>query len=159
QALAALAAERAAKEAAQAEEAKARVVLGFFEDRVIVPARPEGLEGGLGHDITLGQAVEVALPFVRSTFRDQPLVEARLRVTRGTSLLSRGDARKAAEQYEAARALHARHRGPDHPDTLASMNHLANSYAALGRHADALVLREQTLELRKARLGADHPDT
>ena len=49
--------------------------------------------------------------------------------------------------------------GPDHPDTLASMNNLAVSYAALGRHAEALKFREQTLALHKAKLGTDHPDT
>ena len=35
--------------------------------------------------------------------------------------------------------------GPDHPDTLRSMANLANSYTALGRHAEALRLREETL--------------
>ena len=40
-----------------------------------------------------------------------------------------------------------------------SMNNLADTYAALGRHADALKLREETLALRKAKLGPDHPDT
>ena len=39
------------------------------------------------------------------------------------------------------------------------MNNLANSYAALGRHAEALKLREETLALQKAKLGPDHPDT
>jgi tetratricopeptide (TPR) repeat protein len=40
-----------------------------------------------------------------------------------------------------------------------SMNNLASSYADLGRHAEALKLREETLTLRKAKLGLDHPDT
>ena len=39
------------------------------------------------------------------------------------------------------------------------MNNLANGYSALGRHAEALKLREETLALRKAKLGPDHPDT
>ena len=39
------------------------------------------------------------------------------------------------------------------------MNSLANSYFDLGRHADALKLAEETLALRKAKLGPDHPDT
>jgi hypothetical protein len=39
------------------------------------------------------------------------------------------------------------------------MNNLAVSYAALGRQADALKLREQVLALRKVKLGQDHPDT
>ncbi len=39
-----------------------------------------------------------------------------------------------------------------------SMGNLASSYTALGRHADALKLREETLALSKARLGPDHPE-
>jgi hypothetical protein len=39
------------------------------------------------------------------------------------------------------------------------MHLLADSYAALGRHADALKLREETLALTKAKLGPDDPDT
>jgi serine/threonine protein kinase/tetratricopeptide (TPR) repeat protein len=159
EALAALAAEKEAKESAQAEEAKARVMLEFFEDKVLAAARPAGWEGGLGREVTLAQAVEAALPFVESRFRNQPLLEARLRLSLGTSFLYQGEARKAAEQYETARTLYARHLGPEHPDTLASMNLLGSSYAALGRHADAVRLREQTLSLRTATLGADHPDT
>jgi tetratricopeptide (TPR) repeat protein len=39
------------------------------------------------------------------------------------------------------------------------MNNLANSYYQLSRFDDALKLWEQTLELRQARQGPDHPDT
>jgi hypothetical protein len=39
------------------------------------------------------------------------------------------------------------------------MGNLANSYARLGRHADALKLRKETLALMKVKLGPDHPDT
>jgi tetratricopeptide (TPR) repeat protein len=39
------------------------------------------------------------------------------------------------------------------------MNDLANSYAAVGRRAEARELHEATLALQKARLGPDHPDT
>ena len=39
------------------------------------------------------------------------------------------------------------------------MNGLANGYANLGRHAEAAKLHAETLALRKARLGPDHPDT
>src|SRR5439155_1162517 len=56
-------------------------------------------------------------------------------------------------------AVQQRKLGPDHPDTLMSMNNLGNSYTALGRHADALRLYEGTLARRKAKLGPDHPDT
>src|SRR5262249_55279123 len=49
--------------------------------------------------------------------------------------------------------------GRDHPDTLNSLNNLALSYTALGRHAEALRLHQETLALFKAKLGPDHPQT
>ena len=39
------------------------------------------------------------------------------------------------------------------------MNNLALAYSDAGRLAEALPLLEQTLELRKAKLGPEHPDT
>jgi hypothetical protein len=152
-------AEKKAKETAQTREAETRAVLDFVENRIFAAARPEGQDGGLGRDVTLRRALEAARPFVDKSFRDQPLIEARLRNTLGISFYYLGESKIAAEQYQAARLLYARHCGPDHPDSLGSMNNLANSYAALGRHADALKLRKETLALRKARLGPDHPDT
>ena len=39
-----------------------------------------------------------------------------------------------------------------------AMNNLANTYGALGRHADALALKEKVLEFRRRVLPEDHPD-
>ena len=39
-----------------------------------------------------------------------------------------------------------------------SMNNLANTYSALGRHQDALVMEEKTLEFRRRVLPENHPD-
>jgi tetratricopeptide (TPR) repeat protein len=150
---------QANEKAATERAAETKAVLDFVENRVFAAARPEGERGGLGHAVTLRRAVEAALPYVAKSFTDQPLIEARLRMTLGTSFWYLGDAKTAAEQFEAARVLYARHRGPDHPDTLTSMHNLAKSYYALGRHADALKLYEETLALKKAKLGPDHPDT
>jgi tetratricopeptide (TPR) repeat protein len=49
--------------------------------------------------------------------------------------------------------------GPDHPDTLKSMNNLANCYFNAGRNQEALKLHEETLKLRKDILGAHDPKT
>ena len=38
-----------------------------------------------------------------------------------------------------------------------SMNNLANTYSALGRHQDALVMGEKTLEFRRRVLPDNHP--
>ena len=49
--------------------------------------------------------------------------------------------------------------GPDHPDTLMSMSNLAVSYAALGRHAEALKLHEETLALEEGQARPRPPRT
>ena len=158
-AVAAASAEKAAKETAQAREAETRAVLDFVQNKIFAAARPEGQDGGLGREVTLRRAIEAALPFVETSFTNEPLIEARMRMTLGTSFSYLGEPGIASDQREKARALYSQHRGPEHPDTLRSMNNLANSYYALGRHADALKLHEETLALMKAKLGLDHLDT
>jgi serine/threonine protein kinase/tetratricopeptide (TPR) repeat protein len=159
QALAAAAAEKTAKEIAMTRAAETQAVLDFVEQQILAAAQPEGLDGGRGRDLTLRQALEEALPFVETRFKDQPLIEARLRLKLGLSFWRLGEGKIAAAQCERARELYARHLGPDHPDTLASLGGVANSYSALGRHADALKLREEVVALCTRRLGPDHPDT
>jgi serine/threonine protein kinase/tetratricopeptide (TPR) repeat protein len=156
---AAVKAEKGAKETAQAREAETRAVLDFVEGKILAAARPEDEEGGLGAKVTLREAIEAALPFVETSFADQPLTEARLRMTVGLSFWYLGAADKAAEQFQKARRIRSEYLGPAHPDTLVSMNHLANSYEGAGREAEAFELREETLALRRVKLGPEHPDT
>ncbi len=151
--------EREARETAQTREAETTAVLDFVANRVFGAARPENQEGGLGYKVTLREAVEKSLPFVANQFRDQPLVEAQLRMTLGKSFSYLGDPATAAEQFRRARELLSVNLGPDHPATLSSMNNLANAFGDLGRHVDAVKLHEETLALRKAKLGPDHPAT
>jgi hypothetical protein len=49
--------------------------------------------------------------------------------------------------------------GPDHPDTLAAANCLAQIYRRLARFRDARDLNEDTLARRRRIFGDDHPDT
>ncbi len=49
--------------------------------------------------------------------------------------------------------------GPEHSDTLSSMNTLANAYRSAGQLDRALPLSEETLKLKQAKLGPEHPDT
>jgi serine/threonine protein kinase len=149
----------AAAEDATAREAETKAVLGFVEDKVFAAARPQGQAGGLGREVTLGKAIESAVPYVAQNFPSQPLIEARLRLTLGKSFYFLGESQKAAEQEEAARAIYRRFLGPDDPLTLQAMHNLASSYADLGRVDEALRLREETLALRRAKLGPDDPDT
>ncbi len=49
--------------------------------------------------------------------------------------------------------------GPDHPDTLGTMNKLAASYQDAGKLDLALTLPDETLTRTKRKFGADNPDT
>jgi tetratricopeptide (TPR) repeat protein len=158
-ALAAAEAERKAKDTALEREAETQAVLDFVENKVFAAARPEGQDGGLGRDVMLRRAIEAALPFVNQGLTNQPLIEARLRMTVGWSFWCLGDAKIAVEQFQAARLLYTQHRGANHPDTLRSMHNLALGYHDSGRYDESLKLHEETLALRKEILGPDHPDT
>jgi eukaryotic-like serine/threonine-protein kinase len=151
--------EKRAKEDAEAREAETKAILNYVETQIFAAPRPKGQAGGLGHEVTLREALVFALPVIESRFKDQPLIEARLRMTLGMSFLYLGDAKIAADQIEIARANYLNHRGPDDPDTLECMNNLANCYFVLGRRPDALKLYEETLAGRKANLPPNHPAT
>jgi tetratricopeptide (TPR) repeat protein len=49
--------------------------------------------------------------------------------------------------------------GPDHPDTLTTLDNLAGAYRDAGKVPEAIALFERVREARIARLGPDHPDT
>src|SRR5262249_44305907 len=130
---------------AEAREAETQAVLEFVEKKGFAAAMPKSGKGGLGPGVTLRRALEAALPSVGRGFAEEPLTEARLRLSLGQSFYYLGDYRTAADQWEKARTLYASHLGPDHSDTLRSMASLAMSYTDLGRHPEALELRETVL--------------
>ena len=148
-----------ARAEAQAKEAEANAVVKFFDEQVFAAARPKNQDGGLGAGVTLRDAIAASVPALEKGFVAQPLVEARLRNALGITFGYLAEYDQARDQCERARALYTRHRGPDHPSTLASMNNLALIYEALNRPADALKLREETLAIQKRVLPQDHPDT
>ena len=49
--------------------------------------------------------------------------------------------------------------GEDHPDTLTSLNNMANTYANMGEYDTAFELFKACLEKRQRVLGEDHTDT
>jgi Tetratricopeptide repeat len=74
-------------------------------------------------------------------------------------LRSRGQYQQARRVHELALAARQRVLGPDHPDTLASMNNLAATRRKTGDLQGARDLLEKTLAARRRLLGDDHPET
>ena len=149
----------AAKVAAQVKEAEASAVVKFFEEQVFAAARPKGQDGGLGSGVTLRSAIVASLSALEKGFAEQPLVEGRLRLVLGITFHHLAEPDKARDQFERARLLFSRHRSPDDPNTLASMNGLTVSYQNLNRHTEALELAVETLALHKRVFPKDHPNT
>ena len=65
----------------------------------------------------------------------------------------------AIKLLETARDGQVRTLGPDHPETLATLDELAVAYARAGRVRDAITLGAQVLSQRTQKLGAQHPST
>ncbi len=156
---AAATAERLAKQVAVAKEAETEAVLGFMENQVLAADRPKGLDGGLGPDVTLHAAINAALPVVEKTFTNQPLTEARLRMSLGNSFWRLGDGQAAAAQFEPAHAIRARLLGPHHPDTLEALIGVGISSMLQGRNLHSAKLYEEILPICKATFGPDAPQT
>jgi serine/threonine protein kinase/tetratricopeptide (TPR) repeat protein len=144
---------------AKKSESDAKAVLEFFQNNVLAAARPKALDGGLGIDATISEAVEAAEPRINEAFTNQPAVEAALRDALGTSYHHLGKPARAVRQHERALELRRLAFGPDHPAALSSMNNLAVAYERVGRLEEAISLQEEALNREKATLGPDHDDT
>src|SRR5262249_36964376 len=80
---------KAEKEEAQAKKSakQAKAIADFFRDKVIGAARPPGLDGGLGRDVKLRDALEHAEASIAGRFDDEPEVEASIRDALGQSYM------------------------------------------------------------------------
>ncbi len=158
----AIAAENQSKtdgEKAEQSAILANAVLRFFQDQVLSAARPEGFEGGLGKDVTIRKAIDVAEPQIAGAFPGQGATEASVRSVLGDTYYYLGEPGLSVRQWERALALRVAALGPDHPDTLSSQNSLAVAYWAAGHPDRSIPLLERAVLARGAKLGPDHPET
>jgi hypothetical protein len=149
----------ASEDQAKKAEQEAKAVLEFIENRVFAAARPEGQEGGLGKDVTLRKGIDAALPGIAEAFKDQPLVEASLRLVLAETYRYLGEVNLAIREGERALELRQAKLGPEHPDTLVAMNNLALAYKAAGKLDRAVPLLEVALRHLTTKLGPGHADT
>jgi serine/threonine protein kinase/tetratricopeptide (TPR) repeat protein len=152
----------AAEGRAATEAAIARAVNEFLQVDLLGQAgsAPEfGGEFGGQSNITVREALNRAAARIGQRFQDQPQVEAAIQSAIGAAYDDIHERKLALPHLERAIALRRTHLGPDNPDTIGTMLSLANVYTWLGRHPEAITLRQQFLENRKAKFGPDHPET
>jgi serine/threonine protein kinase len=155
--------EKTARSEAATEAAIAKAVNDFLQGDLLgqVMSVPEFSAASAGNpDLTVREALDRAAAKIGDRFSDQPLVEAAIRMTIGTAYIrlywsSNG---LAVPHLERALQLRRDHLGPDHPDTLASMDKLSQAYLFVGRHREGIDLQQRRLEIGKATLGPDHPE-
>src|SRR5262245_3162432 len=82
-----------------------------------------------------------------------PLIAARLENTLGGTYRSLGLYDKAEQHAKRSVDIRRAELGPDHPDTLASMNTLGIVYDRQERYAEAETLLRETLDARRRVLG------
>src|SRR5262249_38612863 len=128
----------------------------FLNHGILYPAAP-----GITPDreLKLRTVLERASRDIEGRFPDQPLVEARIRLTLGNAFQALGE--YAAAERHALRAveLYRRHLGPESREALGASNDLAIIYRVQQRLGDARKLFEQTLEAQRRTLGLEDRDT
>jgi eukaryotic-like serine/threonine-protein kinase len=144
----------AKKRLAQLE--KANWILGsIFRD-----IDPRAEEKGGPHLLEqLGKRLEESADDLDVDLIDDPKTLGRMQALLGLTLSSLGNAKKAIELLTKARGALEVSLGPDHPDTLMSINNLALAYHRDGQFAKALPLYQESLAKTKAKFGPDHART
>ena len=163
----------AEKRRADEEKRVAQAVKDFLQTKLLAQAdtatqanqllRGGGLAAQAKYNPTIKElldraAVELAADKIEANFPGQPLVQAEILRTVGVAYRGVGEAATGIPFLTRSVELFRQHLGPDHADTLASMDVLAHAYRAAGKLDLALPLLEETLTLYKSRLDPDHPD-
>ncbi|MFV1966129.1 MAG: tetratricopeptide repeat protein [Pirellulaceae bacterium] len=151
-------AQRNTAEAARAKEAEARKTAETVTDYLVEAFRsPDPARDG--REITIAETLDQMTSTMDESLADQPLVKARLLNAIGRSYSGLGLPKKAIDVLEEAIRLRTARLDQDHPDTLTTMNNLADAYAKARQFDKALPLFELTLQRIKTKLGEDHPHT
>jgi hypothetical protein len=97
--------------------------------------------------VILGKRLDRASEEIEGDATGDPLAVTRMQMTLGASQLSLRHPDRAIALFATERTTFAAELGPDHPETLASMNNFASIYAAAGRNDLALKLFKESLAL------------
>jgi serine/threonine protein kinase len=154
--------EKQAQAEAATDSAVAHAVSSFLQDdllRQVNRLSKFGDDLGGNPNLTVKEALDRAAVKIDDRFQNKPLVEAAIRTAIGEAYGSLHEHQLAVDHLERAFRLRQTYHGPDHPDTLATMDSLAAEYTWMGRHPEAISLRVSLLEIRKSTHGPNHPET
>ncbi len=142
-----------------ASEADTRAFSEFLVEDVLSVARPKGDRGGLGINVTVKAALDVAEANIERRFQNRPRAEAIARHDLGVTYRLIGELDKSEEQFLRAYQLRAKTLGSDDEETLNTANSLAVLYNARGKYAEAEPMFLQVLDGFRRILGDEHEFT
>ena len=145
------------QEAVAVKEAQnAAALSGFLQEMLssVAPSEAKGKEFTL---VTMLEGAGAKLD--DHTLDDNPVAEAAIRQTIGSTYWSLGLAQAAIPHAERVVELRREHLGLDHDDTLHAMSWLGSMYRRVDNHRDAEPMLTQVFETLKRIRGDRHEDT
>jgi eukaryotic-like serine/threonine-protein kinase len=155
---------RASRERDRALRAEqiAKAVNDFLQDDLLAQAGARAQANARNQpdpDLKVRTALDRAAARIGDRFSSQPAVEAAIRRTIGLAYFDMNVYPEAQLHLERAVELRKRTLGPDHPDTLTSMDDLGVLYNLQSKYAAAEEMLSQVLAARRRVLGNEHKDT
>ena len=136
--------------------AEAQSVLDFLRNDVLASVGPGMTEG---REVSVRYALDVASEKLEGKFKDQPLVEASICATLGSTYRHLGELKAAELHHERALRIRQEHLGAEHMETLNSIGDLAWLRCDQGRNKEAAELLDKALSISRRVLGEDHVTT
>jgi serine/threonine protein kinase len=133
-----------------------QAVVDFLTNDVLTSADPMKAKRW---EITLSEVLDVASENLKTKFSNEPLVEASIRHTLGSTYLSIGKYPEAEPHIETAYRIRLSELGQEHSDTIASTLSLGSLRLRQGNYKEAEQLSTTSYEGRRRLLGQEHPET
>jgi tRNA A-37 threonylcarbamoyl transferase component Bud32 len=147
---------------ADTEAATAKAVNEFLQNDLLAQASSTVQAGGKAKpdpDLKVRTALDRAAARIAGKFGSQPLVEASLRQTIGSTYLDLGLYPEAQREIQLALDIRKRALGEQDPATLQSSSALADALRAQGKYAESEALYTRVLTDQRRVLGEAHHDT
>jgi tetratricopeptide (TPR) repeat protein len=126
--------------------------------RVLIAVFPSGdYETWVDCQVLFPHAREV-ISHVTGNAEDM-LNQAKIAFSTGWYLYLRGEYKTAEKVVRMSVKTREKVLGPEHPDTLATVNHLGSVLERQGKYEEAEAMHQRALKAREKVLGPEHPDT
>jgi eukaryotic-like serine/threonine-protein kinase len=137
------------RDRADSEAATSKAVTDFLQNSLLSQASAQqqgGLDAKPDPDVKVRTLLDRAAAGISGKFASQPLVEAGIRSTIGSTYRDLHLIPQAEEQWKKSYDLSLRYRGADDPETLTALGNLAIIKEDQGNYTESTKLRQQVLD-------------